>query len=194
MKLQWRQLWESYGSLAAIVAVIVALMWFSYARVDLPRSGRGSAGAPSVATAGAPAPEAIFVTLDGKPVSLSSFRGKRVMFWVFATWCPSCVAGAQEMERNNEQLQDLTIIGVGTYGNAGFDGPSVGEFAETFAPSLLSAKNWIWGDLPQEATLTYNPRNLPDIYFLIDEEGMIQDIDTAPAATIRKILDFANGK
>lgn len=138
------------------------------------------------------APDATFTTLDGRELTLSEFKGKKVMFWLLATWCPSCVAGAQVLAENNDNLGGLTIIALETYGNAGYPGPSMEEFAKRYAPQMLSAQNWLWGDASQEGTNTYNPRNYPDIFFLIDEMGVVRDIDGAPAATINKIIKFAN--
>lgn len=138
------------------------------------------------------APEAHFTILSGEDTHLSDFRGQKVMFWVLATWCPSCIAGAQVLQENNKQLVNLTIIALKTYGNAGFPGPTIEEFATQYSPDLLSAPNWLWGDASPESTKVYNPKNFPDIYFLIDENGMLKDIDGAPAATINKIIDFAN--
>jgi thiol-disulfide isomerase/thioredoxin len=138
------------------------------------------------------APEAHFTILSGEDTHLSDFRGQKVMFWVLATWCPSCIAGAQVLQENNEQLANLTIIALKTYGNAGFPGPSIEEFAKRYSPELLEASNWLWGNSSSETTSVYNPRNFPDIYFLIDEKGILKDIDGAPAATINKIIEFAN--
>lgn len=141
---------------------------------------------------GKPAPEAHFTTLSGEDTHLSDFKGQKVMFWLLATWCPSCIAGAQVLAENNDKLGDLTIITLETYGNAGYPGPSMEEFAKKYAPQMLSAHNWLWGDASQEATSVYNPRNYPDIFFLVDENGTLRDIDGAPAATINKIIEFAN--
>ena len=44
---------------------------------------------------GSQAPEVFFLTFDGKEKRLSEFRGKPVMFWLIATWCLTCKAGAQ---------------------------------------------------------------------------------------------------
>lgn len=141
---------------------------------------------------GKSAPEAHFTILSGEDTHLSDFRGQKVMFWLFATWCPSCIAGAQVLSDNNDDLGNLKIIALKTYGNAGYPGPSVEGFAKQNAPTMLSALNWLWGDASQEATSAYNPRNFPDIFFLIDEGGILRDIDGAPAATINKIIQFAN--
>jgi len=87
----------------------------------------------------------------------------------------------------------MEIIGVKTAGNAGYEGPSVREFVQSFAPSLLDADRWMWGTASRQTTETYNPQNRPDIYYLIDQDGTIQARDTAPAATIDRITQFAQG-
>lgn len=135
---------------------------------------------------------ASFKTLDGKNKNLTEFRGKKVMLWLLATWCPSCIAGARVLAENNDKLGNLTVIALKSYGNAGYPGPSIGEFAKLYAQKMLSSENWLWGDASRATTSTYNPRNYPDIYFLIDEEGILKDISGAPSATINKIIDFAN--
>lgn len=147
----------------------------------------------SKAQTGAPAPQATFTTLSGDTKQLSDYQGQKVMLWLFATWCPSCKQGAQALQDNNDQLGDMQIIGVKTAGNAGYDGPSVQEFVQSFAPSLLDAETWTWGTASQRTTETYNPQDRPDVYYLIDRDGTIQAQDTAPAATIGRILQFAQG-
>ncbi len=96
------------------------------------------------------------------------------------------------VRKSLRKLKNLKIIATKTFGNAGYPGPSVLDFAKQYSPSLLSEKNWLWGDLTKSSTAVYNPKNYPDIYFLIDENGVLQDISGAPAATINKIIKFAN--
>lgn len=154
----------------------------------------GSSSDSSEAQPGAQAPQATFTTLPGETKKLSNYQGQKVMLWLFATWCPSCKEGAQALQNNNDQLGDMQIIGVKTAGNAGYDGPSVREFVQSFAPSLLDADTWTWGTASQQTTDTYNPQNRPDIYYLIDQDGTIQTQNTAPAATIDRIVQFAQGE
>jgi len=143
-------------------------------------------------TKGVKAPQAVFTKINGKQAELSDFKGKKVMLWFLATWCSSCSAGARVLAQNNSKLGNLTIIAIETYGDAGYQGPPVKEFAQRTDPNLLSMPNWVWGNASQEATAIYNSRNFPDIYFLIDENGILQDVDSAPAATINKIIQFSN--
>ena len=134
-----------------------------------------------------------FYDLSGKKVDFSDFKGKKVMVWFFATWCPSCIAGMQELERNNAKLQNLKIIALKTYANAGYPGPDIKSFVKQYGKSLLGSSNWSFGSAFKEDSLFFNPKNYPDIYFLVDD-GIIKDIAGAPSATIAKIISFANSK
>jgi thiol-disulfide isomerase/thioredoxin len=142
----------------------------------------------------AQAPPATITTLSGETAQLADFQGQKVMVWLFATWCPSCKEGARVLENNSDQLGDMQIIAAKTAGNAGYEGPSVRQFVESFAPSLLDADGWTWGTATQQTTTTYNPQDRPDIYYLIDQNGTIQAKSTAPAATIGRIRQFAQGE
>jgi transcription elongation factor Elf1/thiol-disulfide isomerase/thioredoxin len=144
-------------------------------------------------TPGTTAAPATFTTIDDEEKQLSDYRGQKVMFWIFATWCPSCIKGAQALQAKNDELQDMSIIALKTFGNAGSSGPSVSEFAQQYAPQLLEANNWVWGDLSKKSTRVWNPRNRPDIFWLIGTDGTIQTKTAAPAATIDQIVQFAQG-
>ena len=54
---------------------------------------------PEPPSVGAQAPEIAFVASDGKEHKLSEFRGRPVMLFLFASWCPTCVYGTQELAR-----------------------------------------------------------------------------------------------
>lgn len=142
---------------------------------------------------GKQAPDATFTTIDGKEMKLSDFKGQKVMFWFLATWCPSCVSASKELDKSNADLEGIMIIAMKNFGNSGYPGSSIGNFAKKNALNTLQYDNWIWADASQEATLLYNFKGNPDIYFLVDEEGILVDVDGAPAATIGKIKAFAQG-
>ncbi len=154
-------------------------------------------GIPRAATAevkvGAPAPDATFTTAAGARRQLSQFRGRPVMLWLFATWCPTCQAGTEAVARHLGQLEQagLQIIQLRLYNNLGYPGSSVGDFAKAFASAAGSSPHWLWGDASQEASYTYDPRGYPDIYFLIDKEGVIRAINSAPNVGMDEILSFA---
>jgi len=173
-----------------VVVVFIGLVAiFSFGKSSKPVTRTSTV---SVVTQNAPAPNAVFTTIDGKQVMLSSFKGKKVMLWMLATWCSSCSEGVRVLAQNNSKLHGLTIIALKTYGDAGYSGPSIKEFKQRYAPASLSGKNWIWGNASQKITSIYNPRNYPDIYFLIDKNGVVKEVSDAPAATINGIIQFAN--
>lgn len=58
---------------------------------------------------GTTAPDFTLKTLDGKEVSLSDYRGKKVMINFWATWCGPCEAEMPEMQDYYEKHQDENI-------------------------------------------------------------------------------------
>ena len=140
------------------------------------------------------APSITFTTIGGKELKLSDYKGQKVMLWYLATWCSSCSKGSQVLEQNNAKLNGMKIIALETFGDAGYKGIPIKQFAQTNAPTSLNYPNWIWGDASQQATEIYNYKNYPDIYYLINKKGIIESIDGAPSATINKIISFAQGR
>lgn len=176
------------GGVAAIAGVGgVATSGLFGSSASSPSSGSGGTSPGTTAT------RATFTTVDGTEKQLADYRGEKVMFWVFGTWCPTCKKGARELQANNDKLQDVTIIALKSHGNAGYDGPSISEFAQQYAPQLVDADNWVWGDFSKESTEVWNSQNRPDIFWLIDKKGTIKAKTAAPAATMDRIVQFAQG-
>ncbi|MBV8579468.1 MAG: redoxin domain-containing protein [Candidatus Eremiobacteraeota bacterium] len=64
---------------------------------------------------GAPAPDFHLTTLDGKPVSLASLRGKTVVINDWATWCPPCREETPDLIAAAKKLApagDVVFLGV----------------------------------------------------------------------------------
>ena len=51
-----------------------------------------------------------FQTLDGKEVSLSEYKGKKIYIKFWATWCPTCLAGLPEVDSLAANHSDDTVI------------------------------------------------------------------------------------
>src|SRR5260221_5529304 len=53
------------------------------------------------------------LTIDGKPMHLSDFRGKVVVLNFWASWCPPCAEEAPSMNRLQRHIEPLggTILG-----------------------------------------------------------------------------------
>ena len=159
-------------------------------------SGPGSAAnAQTLAPVkiGAPAPDITFTTADGTERRLSEFRGQPVMLWFFATWCPTCMVGTVAVAGIFDQLKQagIQIIQLRLYNNLGAPGPSIEEFATLYASSVPRSPKWLWSDASMAASYTYDPSGYPDIYFLIDRDGIVQEIAPAPNVTMNTILEFA---
>jgi len=125
--------------------------------------------------------------------SLAAFEGRRYMLWLVSTWCHTCIASLRVMDEANDRLaeQGFTVVLVRNHDNDGAPGPDARGFAGRFAPRLLDAANWRFGEASAQMKQTLNPRQYPDIYFLVDEQGRVQTVSTAPTATLDRILGFA---
>ena len=141
------------------------------------------------------APAAAFHS-QGNKQTLAAYRGRKVMLWLFSTWCHTCAVGVKAMagKRSYWQQQDLVILAVRNHQNGGYPGPSITAFVQRFGGTVARAPNWVLGEASAEMDRLYNARKFPDIYFLIDEKGMVQTVSTAPAVTMDKITMFAEGR
>lgn len=126
---------------------------------------------------------------------LSEYRGHKVMLWLFSTWCHTCVAGIKVMQDNQVfwKQSGLIILAVRNRNNGGYPGLKMPDFIKKIAPQLLQEPNWVTGEASAEMAQQYNARQFPDIYYLIDEQGRVQTVSTAPTATLQKIKQFAGG-
>ncbi len=117
---------------------------------------------------GHPAPDFILPNLQGKPVRLSDFRGKKAVFINFwATWCPPCRLEMPTMEKAYKQYRGrgLEILAVSI--DAGPESVVrnfMQEFGLTF-PVLL--------DPESEVLYLYRLFSIP-ASFLIDTRGIIR--------------------
>ncbi len=190
-----RRLFTQLGALVAPALIAIAAYGWMIPppSVGATLGSAASAQPPAAVKVGAPAPDMAFTTVGGTGRRLSEFRGRPVMLWLFATWCPTCIYGtiavAEKFDRS--QRSGIQIIQLTLYNNLGYRGPSVEAFAKRHAGSIPPSPDWLWGDASREGSFTYDPRGHPDIYFLIDKDGVLQAINVAPHATMDIILAFA---
>jgi peroxiredoxin len=94
------------------VAAVVAVMLF----LGLHAARRAGAGGPpdSLDPAGKPAPDFTLVSLDGKTVTLSDYRGQAVLLNFWATWCGPCKIEMPWFVELQKEYgpQGLQIVGV----------------------------------------------------------------------------------
>lgn len=138
------------------------------------------------------APIASFTVL-GQQHSTTEFRGHRTMLFLLSTWCGSCAAGLQAMAQHMPQLNKdgLQVVILRNYRNGGYPGPDIRQFVAKVAPAILKDGSWTLGDATPALEQAYNGHGYPDIYFLIDTNGTIQAVNSAPSASMDSILAFA---
>ncbi|WP_440895614.1 redoxin domain-containing protein [Amphibacillus sp. Q70] len=112
------------------------------------------------------APDFQLITLDGEEVTLSDYRGSKVMLNFWATWCPPCRAEMPDMEEFYQKT-DVEILAINlTEAESHLDQvqPFVDEYQLTF-PILL--------DEELEVAMVYDIQPIPTS-FMIDSAGIIQ--------------------
>jgi thiol-disulfide isomerase/thioredoxin len=138
-------------------------------------------------------PDFTLTSLDGKDVTLSKLRGKKVVLNFWATWCPPCKAEMPHMQNYYEQYakkDNVEIIAVNltqaerdVTDDAKVD--SVMTFRDSFNltfPILLDSKN--------SAGQDYQILTIPTTYF-IDSKGYIQRAIKGPmnAEMLKQYVD-----
>lgn len=117
-------------------------------------------------TVGNLAPNFQLHNLDGKPVSLSDFRGKPVMLNFWSTRCPPCVSEMPYIQQMYEEWRDKGLILLVIH--MGGSPSQVKEFLQNHNLSLP-----VLLDTTQAIAQKYNIRWIPTTFF-IDKEGIIQ--------------------
>ena len=103
--------------------------------------------------------------LEGKELSLSDLKGKKVFLNFWATWCPPCKAEMPEIEKLYQETKnsDLVIVTI-----------EIGEPLDT-VKSFIDSNNYhfkVLSDPDQSVAAQYNIASIPSSYF-IDVDGNI---------------------
>jgi thiol-disulfide isomerase/thioredoxin len=132
---------------------------------------------------GMKAPDTAFVTVDGKTLRLSELRGRFVVIWFMAAWCPSCATVGPLIKDAVKGRGDVIVIVVDLWTRsvlklAGLEGrPGVPPPEDA---GVLSSFISQWGDkgwylvLDETGELTKSWRiAYVDTTFVIDPEGNV---------------------
>lgn len=113
---------------------------------------------------GEKAPDFELMTLDGKTVKLSDYRGKKVVLNFWATWCPPCKAEMPDIQKfYNETDDNVEILAINI--DPQYDVKKFVREANVTFPVLLDSKD--------EVNNLYRILTIPTTYF-IDGEGIIR--------------------
>ncbi len=105
-------------------------------------------------------------SLDGKTVSLSSFRGKPVLLNFWATWCGPCVGEMPYLQEiyKERSAEGLVVLAV----NIGDPASQANGFMQHYELSLP-----VLLDTRRAVAEQYNITGIPTTFF-IDKNGIIQ--------------------
>ncbi len=114
---------------------------------------------------GQAAPEIRLSDLSGKPVALSSFKGKVVLVDFFASWCAPCREELPVLEKLHKTYRDqgLVVLGVNIDNEL--------AAAQTFLKAVPVSFT-VLHDAEKKVAKVYAPPTMPSSY-LIDRKGQI---------------------
>jgi peroxiredoxin len=151
---------------AALFVIAAAIFATSFQRaVSVPTGGDQISGRARV---GSIAPDVDLITLDGKRVSIASYRGKPLWVNFFATWCPPCKEELPEIERRyqNEKSRGLVVLGVDQQETPALIKPFIARFRLGY-PVVIDAG---------QGAMTYDLGALPTSIF-VDRAGIVRFIE-----------------
>lgn len=173
----WRQrLRESrLGTLLILTGVAGVVMIATY-YIDAPPKS-GSAGVTAITLSGAqgaplkldtPARDFTATTVDGKEVSLSSFRGHPVWLTFGASWCAACQAEAPDIEATYEKFKSQGVVVLAIFISEGAD--NVRDYGERVGLKFLKV-----ADPETKIASAYRVLGIPTNYY-IDSAGILRSI------------------
>ena len=133
--------------------------------------------------AGFPAPEFTLNDIAGKPVSISDFRGRKVVLVFWASWCPDCRAEVPELKAMMTAADPSEVAFV----SVSFD--RTREAFETYVKENYLGGVQLFeptGKKESKVGEAYHIKWIPSLY-LIDKEGKIE-LGTVVAEKVAKAL------
>ncbi|MBJ6752156.1 TlpA disulfide reductase family protein [Geomonas anaerohicana] len=144
------------------------------------------------AVEGNAAPDFTLKDLSGKPVQLSTLKGKLVLVNFWATWCPPCREEIPSMVKLNQAMQGKNFQMLAISIDEGGKG-AVEDFFKrggVTLPALL--------DTDGQVSRRYGTTGVPET-FVVDPKGVIRKkvvggLDWSHPEVIQALQDLMNGK
>ena len=102
--------------------------------------------------------------LDGKEISLSDYKGKKVLLNFWATWCKPCKKEMPDMEKLHQDNPDIVVLAVNIDSENNVE-EFINNLKLTF-PTVL--------DVEGDVNKTYKVVSIPTSFF-INENGVIKE-------------------
>ena len=135
--------------------------------------------------AGKPAPPIEGISMDGKPLKLSDFRGKVVVLVFWGTWCGPCIGEVPHERELAERFKGrpFALLGVDCEADKAAALKMMKEQAITWP-------NWNDGD-PGEGPIAsrYHVRGFPTIV-VIDAKGILRNLNALGSALDKAVEDL----
>ena len=135
---------------------------------EIAKSELENLNAVTLVSVGKPAPEVESITLEGKKVKLSDYKGKVVLLDIWATWCPPCRAMIPHERELVKKMAKKPFVLVSV--SADDEKDALVKFLEK------EPMPWVhWWDSGAESPVLkkYRVRAFPTLY-LIDHTGEIK--------------------
>jgi peroxiredoxin len=128
---------------------------------------------------GKPAPDFELIDLDGKAVTLSSFRGQPVLINFWGTWCLPCLKELPFWQEINKNWTDKGLVFLSV--DNGETKGKVQSFIQLYGYTFR-----VLVDPEGEASIGYGIRSLPTTV-LVDRDGIVQYILRGPFPNVQTI-------
>lgn len=151
------------GAAAVAVAVVLIVGTVVATRNSGPApvsSGSGEGSGSAVSLAGSD-------PVTGKRVELAQYRGKPVVINIWASWCPGCIAEAEDLRRFAEAHPEAQVIGLDIQDSRGA------------ARDFYRRWGWTWPsvfDPSGELAARLGLQGLPTTLFLDEEHRVVARI------------------
>lgn len=170
---------KSRSATTLLVAALALLAFVAFRYFSA--SGAGAAEQKMLRTwIGAEAPDFVVTNLDGQPLRLSDFKGKRVILNFWATWCPPCREEIPDFVKLRAQTSPTNVVILGL---------STDDAATQKAFALRHGINYPLAVL-QGVPSPYSDIGIIPVTLVIDRHGVIQNAVLGPQ-TLQSLERFA---
>lgn len=143
-----------------LTGILLLVAVFATCKEEPPANSMGTPDKGTVA------PDFTLVTLDGKSVTLSDYRGQVVFLNFWATWCPPCRREMPSMENLNKIMKEYEFAMLAV---------SVDKKSTYHVKSFIEKEGYsfpVLHDITKEVARNYVVGGIPTT-FVIDKNGII---------------------